>query len=331
METLDILLLAGRFAGAIAFLALAIAIWRSSFRTKIGLWMFHRFHHHHRIPAKEAAVVTIACLAIAVLLFPLPLQPEKIEIKCSLPYTVLNTACCLDMNNDSECDTPEELQPPAPECDVANVSTVAVETIKPERAKAMLYRAASIIDGDTFELTDGDKIRLLCIDAPERGELFYEESKMALARLVLNKDIILTNGTTDRDRYGRLLRYVYVQDRFVNTALVDDGYAAAYRPSSSADDDPTCVGFRESEQIARMKRFGMWGKLDQPDNNQSESIVVPPSPPYDCTSNRYDCDDFTSRDEAQDAYEACGGVENDIHYLDQDRDGQACEGRAVIE
>ena len=69
-----------------------------------------------------------------------------------------------------------------------------------------------------------------------------------------------------------------------------------------------------------MRGFGMWGKFDEK-RNQSPSIVVSPSPPYDCTYDRYDCDDFADRAQAQDAYEACGGTENDIHSLDQDKDG----------
>ncbi|MCH7640922.1 excalibur calcium-binding domain-containing protein [Patescibacteria group bacterium] len=45
----------------------------------------------------------------------------------------------------------------------------------------------------------------------------------------------------------------------------------------------------------------------------------------DCSGNVYNCGDFTTHAEAQSAFEACGGVTNDIHKLDRDRDGVACE------
>lgn len=44
-----------------------------------------------------------------------------------------------------------------------------------------------------------------------------------------------------------------------------------------------------------------------------------------CSSNIYNCDDFSSYNEAQACYEKCGGVNNDVHQLDRDEDGSACE------
>ena len=44
-----------------------------------------------------------------------------------------------------------------------------------------------------------------------------------------------------------------------------------------------------------------------------------------CWRNAYDCRDFRTRAEAQAAYQACGGHGNDVHLLDEDRDGLACE------
>ena len=44
-----------------------------------------------------------------------------------------------------------------------------------------------------------------------------------------------------------------------------------------------------------------------------------------CSSNIYNCGDFSSHREAQECYESCGGVDNDIHELDRDLDGSACE------
>lgn len=46
---------------------------------------------------------------------------------------------------------------------------------------------------------------------------------------------------------------------------------------------------------------------------------------YQCRRNAYNCSDFRTRAEAQAAYQACGGLRNDVHRLDRDRDGWACE------
>lgn len=91
-----------------------------------------------------------------------------------------------------------------------------------------------VIDGDTFELANGEKVRLICIDAPEKGEQGYEESTEFLEILILNKKVKLEKDTTDKDRYGRLLRYVYVTEDpdilvFVNQEIVKQGYAEVFR------------------------------------------------------------------------------------------------------
>ena len=99
-----------------------------------------------------------------------------------------------------------------------------------------------VIDGDTVELNNGEKLRYIGIDAPEKQnpkECFSGESVQANKDLVLNKQVRLVKDKTNRDRYGRLLRYVYVQPQasgaaelFVNDYLVRNGFAFSkgYRP-----------------------------------------------------------------------------------------------------
>lgn len=45
----------------------------------------------------------------------------------------------------------------------------------------------------------------------------------------------------------------------------------------------------------------------------------------DCTDDVYNCDDFTTQQDAQDTFELCGGTSNDVHRLDSDNDGVVCE------
>jgi micrococcal nuclease len=94
-------------------------------------------------------------------------------------------------------------------------------------------RVAGVGDGDTIALTDGRRVRLVQIDAPEeRGrECFAAEATAALedllprgARVRLEAD----DALDDVDRFGRLLRYVHRRSLNVNLALVERGAAAAW-------------------------------------------------------------------------------------------------------
>jgi|GEM_PF-927493 len=90
-------------------------------------------------------------------------------------------------------------------------------------------RVTRVIDGDTFELSNGEKVRMICIDTPEQGEEGYEEAKAYLESLVLNKIVRLEKDVSEKDKYNRLLRYVYTEDLFVNKELVEEGYAEVFR------------------------------------------------------------------------------------------------------
>ncbi|MBU2576563.1 MAG: thermonuclease family protein [Nanoarchaeota archaeon] len=86
-----------------------------------------------------------------------------------------------------------------------------------------------VIDGDTIEMASGEIIRLICIDTPEQGEEGYEESTNFLSNLILNREVTLESDIQDKDSYGRLLRYVYLdipeQRLFINKILYQQGYA----------------------------------------------------------------------------------------------------------
>jgi len=81
-----------------------------------------------------------------------------------------------------------------------------------------------VIDGDTFVINSGETIRLLCVDTPEKNTTGYEEATAYLEFLILNKEVILNPSITNKDQYGRLLRYVYVENKFVNKLILDNNY-----------------------------------------------------------------------------------------------------------
>ena len=98
-----------------------------------------------------------------------------------------------------------------------------------------------VIDGDTIGVSiDGkeERVRLIGIDAPEivnekenkKAECFADEATEKLKELILNKEIILINDSIsdDKDKYNRLLRYIYLDDLDVSAELVKTGHAKAF-------------------------------------------------------------------------------------------------------
>ena len=124
-------------------------------------------------------------------------------------------------------------------------------------------RVARIADGDTLRLTDGRRIRLVQIDAPEPGsECFGTDAIDELAALAppggeveLERDPALD----DRDRFGRLLRYVHAADGTVNVnlVLVERGAAAPY--FFRGDRGRYADNLRDRAEAARAARRGLWG------------------------------------------------------------------------
>ncbi len=84
-----------------------------------------------------------------------------------------------------------------------------------------------VIDGDTILLKNGERVRLLGIDAPELDakECFSKESLVYLSAFLTGKEIILESDklNANMDKYGRLLRYVYLKDDNINKMLISDG------------------------------------------------------------------------------------------------------------
>ena len=85
-----------------------------------------------------------------------------------------------------------------------------------------------VIDGDTVVVEGGQRIRLLNIDTRERGENCYAEAKKRMEELVLLKNVMLERDKEDKDRYDRLLRYIYVGNMSVNIEMVREGLAIVY-------------------------------------------------------------------------------------------------------
>lgn len=120
-------------------------------------------------------------------------------------------------------------------------------------------RVIDVIDGDTIrvQFADGtvEKVRYIGINAPELDRPGGKEARQINEQLVGGKVVTLIRDVSERDRYGRLLRYVYVDSLFVNAELVRRGYAraATYPPDVRYADY-----FVKLEREARQKGAGLW-------------------------------------------------------------------------
>ena len=112
-----------------------------------------------------------------------------------------------------------------------------------------------VIDGDTIELRGGERVRLLGINAPEKGQYLYKEAKEYLKSLVEGKTVRLVRDKTNKDKYGRFLRYVFLGDMFINLEMIEKGYASVY---IIPPDDKFSPLFLEAEYSAKKSKKGIW-------------------------------------------------------------------------
>ena len=118
------------------------------------------------------------------------------------------------------------------------------------------------IDGDTIELTSGERVRYLGMNTPETVkpdfpvECFGPEAHERNAALVEGKQVRLVRDVSDVDKYGRLLRFVYVDKKFINLDLVGEGFA---RVETIAPNTGHLKEFVGAEESARANRRGLWG------------------------------------------------------------------------
>ncbi len=199
------------------------------------------------------------------------------------------------------------------------------ETIYEDRAAIVgdVAEVVWVIDGDTIdvELNGAEyRVRYIGVDTPERDEPFYEQASAFNRDLVAGQTIILVKDVSDTDQYGRLLRYIYLEDgTFVNRELIAGGYArlVTYPPDVSYADQ-----FRALQGEARSAELGMWGVEFAPTSSNPNA----PAGCAICNRNSYNCSDFDSQSEAQACFEHCSAeVGYDVHKLDGGGDGLVCE------
>jgi endonuclease YncB( thermonuclease family) len=128
--------------------------------------------------------------------------------------------------------------------------------LPPDSTNGDSYTVVNVVDGDTIDVQQGAvtyRVRYVGVNTPERDEVCYTDALQANEALVSGQVVRMEIDQSNTDRYGRLLRYVYVGDVFVNERLVSDGYAEAvlYEP-----DDRYFDQFSAIEQEAAQANLG---------------------------------------------------------------------------
>ena len=163
-----------------------------------------------------------------------------------------------------------------------------------ERVQAVVVR---VVDGDTIDIEYNGKqysVRYIGIDAPETypKEYFSTEATEKNLELVEGQTITLVKDISNTDQYGRLLRYVLIDDIFINQLLVSQGFAH----SATFPPDIACAElFNDAQESARLNNKGMWKNIPN-DRKTSTPLVFTPTPsveqtcPFGCKVHYAGCD-----------------------------------------
>ncbi len=216
------------------------------------------------------------------------------------------------------------------------------------------FKVLKVVDGDTIQVDVRGKkevVRLLGIDTPESVDsrkpvqCFAKEASNKMKSYVTGKSVILVDDNTqgNRDKYNRLLRYVYLPDSvrtFVNGEMVKQGFAFSYRqyPTKMLDK------FNNFEKYAREHNIGLWSSCPltpTPTKTVVKAVIRKVTPPRTYTvpvaasnsntiapaatggftcSGKTVCGQMTSCAEARFYLTNCG-----LSRLDGDKDGTPCE------
>ncbi|WP_277680034.1 thermonuclease family protein [Gracilibacillus dipsosauri] len=227
-----------------------------------------------------------------------------------------------------------------------------------------LATVTRIVDGDTIEINlDGktESVRLLLVDTPETVhpskpvQPFGPEASEFAKNVLSGKEVKVEYDGPKRDKYDRLLAYLWVDGKNFNQMLLEEGLARlayVYDPPYTHMD-----AFTKAQTKAMNAGKGIWSRdgyvqsdgfnyeekkvatnnsSESTSNSSSESNNEEEKQSSESTNNtsglKYDpngpdrnCGDFDTQDEAQQFFEAAGGPSNDPHGLDRDKDGVVCE------
>jgi len=203
----------------------------------------------------------------------------------------------------------------------STIVSVATETVSDLETVTI----SRVIDGDTIELSDGRRVRYIGIDTPETSdprrsvECFGRQAYEKNRELVEGKSVGLEKDVSETDKFGRLLRYVYINNVLVNEFLVREGYAHS---SSYPPDVKYQSLFVDAQRLARDEQKGLWGSACEAVSTTNTLGITGSG--FTCDCNKA-CSRISSCEEAQFQLKNCGCTARD-----GDGDGTACDGAPLL-
>ena len=134
----------------------------------------------------------------------------------------------------------------------------------PAMAQTILGKVTYVYDGDTLYLQEysqnlrphGRILRLAAIDAPEKDQPYGIEAAQLLRSLVQYKTVLAS--ILDTDKYGRNIAYIYLDNREINSVMLEQG--AAWHYAFFDHDKQRYTLHHASEQKARQNKLGLWSQ-----------------------------------------------------------------------
>ena len=221
---------------------------------------------------------------------------------------------------------------------VALVAIVANPAGQAAVGGAFTYRGTvtRIVDGDTLDvrLTSGkrERVRLIGIDAAERGVCYADAASRRVGQLAMSKPVVLKGDATQdtRDRYGRLLAYVWLPGgRDLGYQLISGGFAEVYVFRHPFQRLPA---YRNAESAARTGAVGQWKSCGAPPSTTPPPVTpqpVAPPPSTACHPSYSPClpivGDLDCADVRALGVAPVRVLGSDPYRLDGDNDGFGCE------
>lgn len=149
------------------------------------------------------------------------------------------------------------------EVDHEAVAAPLITENSPSEEEDTTVLVTRVVDGDTIEIEGGEKVRYIGVNTPEsvdprrKVQCFGKEASAYNKKLVEAKRVRLEPDAEDRDKYHRLLRYVWIGDTMINEKLVQDGYAQVMTIPPNVK---YVERFRIAQIEARELGLGLWEK-----------------------------------------------------------------------
>ncbi|MCK4607066.1 MAG: thermonuclease family protein [candidate division Zixibacteria bacterium] len=140
------------------------------------------------------------------------------------------------------------------------------QNTQPEVKEDDRLTIVEVIDGDTVRLRGGDKLRLANIDTPEKGSPLHDEATAFLEKMVLGRKARIEFADKRRDKYGRLLGFIYVDSVSVSEAILENGLAYLLLFKKSELDRPRIKRFLTAQRRAMDNKVGLFSIPHEPES-----------------------------------------------------------------